>query len=124
MYRTSPVSLVPMRDFLNAVCGFECSLALEELWRELKGLERTLGKKPKPKNAPRLIDIDLLFYGETVYDARELKVPHPKWHERLFVLAPLSEIAQKVPFDLYVGEMLEKFSNPNGEQVVACSSLI
>ncbi|MCH9627479.1 MAG: hypothetical protein S4CHLAM2_11190 [Chlamydiales bacterium] len=124
VYRTTPVSLVPMRDFLNAVCGFECGLPLMELWEKLKELEKALGKVPKPKHAPRLIDIDLLFYGETVYDAKELKVPHPKWHERLFVLAPLAEIAEKVPFDLDVGKMLEKFSNPHGEQVVVCDSLM
>lgn len=76
---------------------------------------------PKPKEAPRLIDIDLLFYGDTVLYSPELVVPHPRWHERLFVLAPLSDLVDtiKLPFAISISELKSKFLNPHRESVIA-----
>lgn len=116
-YRTTPVSSFAQAGYVNAVAGFECSWSLEKLWAFLRRLERVLGKEPKAKEAPRLIDIDLLFYGDSVVYRQDLVVPHPKWHERLFVLAPLADVTDEVPLGLRVQELLARFKNPHGEMV-------
>ena len=63
LYRSSPVSPLPQPDFLNQVCRFKTSLKPLELLAALQAIECKLGKKEKPKDAPRLIDLDILFYG-------------------------------------------------------------
>lgn len=92
LYQTAPVSDIAQPPFLNAACRFECELSLEELWKNLQAIEIGAGKHPKPKNAPRLIDIDLLFYGDRTLSSPDLTLPHPHWHERLFVIAPLADL--------------------------------
>jgi 2-amino-4-hydroxy-6-hydroxymethyldihydropteridine diphosphokinase len=95
-YRTRPVSLIPQASYVNAVCRLETTLDAHALFDNLRKIESYLGKIPKPKDAPRPIDIDILFYGsETINDA-ELTIPHPHWHERLFVLAPLMDLTDEV----------------------------
>lgn len=91
-YQTSPVSDIPQDDFVNVACALQTELPLRVLWREIEQIERVLGKTPKAKNAPRPIDIDILFYGDETVDDDELQVPHPQWKERLFVLMPLAEL--------------------------------
>ena len=71
-----------------------------ELWEVMQSFERRIGKIPKPKNAPRLIDLDLLFYGGEMIYSPTLIVPHPRWHERLFVIAPLADLVDTLPFPL------------------------
>ena len=71
----------------------QTALAAVELLRRLQSLERRLGRVPSPRFGPRAIDIDILYYGDEIIDRPELQVPHPRLHERLFVLRPLSEIA-------------------------------
>src|SRR5690606_9206171 len=93
-YITAAVSDIPQKDFLNAVCRFLTSLGPIEIFKELEKIEILLGKIPKDKNAPRIIDLDLLFYGNKVfYDPiLNLTIPHPRWKERSFVLEPLAEL--------------------------------
>ena len=91
-YETKPVSDLPQPNFLNAVCRFKCTLSINELFSFLEGVECSLGKVKKPKNAPRLIDLDLIFYGDQIYKSAALTVPHPRWKERTFVLKPLAEL--------------------------------
>lgn len=91
-YETKPVSDLQQPNFLNAVCRFKCTLSLLELFSLLEEIEQKLGKVPKPKNAPRIIDLDLIFYGDTVYRSAKLTVPHPRWKERIFVLQPLADV--------------------------------
>ncbi len=124
LYQSTPVSPIAQPPYLNAVVKFSYQLTLKELWKNLQKIEQKLGKVPKPKNASRLIDLDLLFFGPTIYYSAMLVLPHPKWHERLFVLKPLSDVTKEVPLGLDVEEMLEKFSNPHNEQVVRCTQLI
>ncbi len=116
-YLTSPVSSEALDPFVNCVCRFRCSLSLATLWEKLQELENFLGKMPKPRNAPRLIDIDLLFFGDVIHYSGNLVVPHPRWHERLFVLAPLAEVADTIPLGINTKDILKKFSNPHGEVV-------
>lgn len=119
LFQTTPVSPIPQSPYLNSVCFFKCQLSLPLLWKTLEFLEQKEGKRPKSKAHPRPIDIDLLFYGDTVLYSPELVVPHPRWHERLFVLAPLSDLVDtiKLPFAVNVGELKSKFLNPHREKV-------
>ncbi len=95
-YRTSPVSPIPQADYINAVCSFETTLSPRELLEALQKIEGKWGKVPKPKDAPRPLDLDILLYGnETVREA-DLQIPHPCWEERLFVLIPLNELIDEV----------------------------
>src|SRR5262249_36285678 len=67
-----------------------------ELYKELKGIEDKLGKTPKPKEFPRIIDLDILFFGTECYISPELEIPHPRWHKRKFVLIPLSDLVTEI----------------------------
>lgn len=124
LYKTSAVSDIPQPPYLNAVVQFTCVLSCEALWDLLQKLEKNLGKMLKKKNEPRLIDLDLLFYGDLVFYSQKLVLPHPKWHKRLFVLAPLADLTDTIPLGLSIHEMLKKFSNPHNEKVEKCGILI
>ena len=69
------------------------SLPPEELLNIIKGIEKELGREKGEKWGPRIIDIDILFYGEKIINSPSLTIPHPYLHERAFVLIPLTEIA-------------------------------
>lgn len=123
-YRTSPVSAIPQVYYINAVCAFQTSLSPMILVKHLQEIEKKLGKVPKIKDAPRVIDLDLLFHGNQVIDEVKLTVPHPKWKERLFVLIPLSELVDelvdpKEGTQIDLKEMLEKFNNTHQETLTA-----
>jgi 2-amino-4-hydroxy-6-hydroxymethyldihydropteridine diphosphokinase len=81
--------------FINAACTVETSLSAEGLLEHLLAIERSLGRvrDPAMPNAPRVIDLDLLLYGNLMVGGAELTVPHPRMHLRRFVLEPLAEIA-------------------------------
>lgn len=80
-------------DFLNTVVEFEFEGTAWELLRETQGIERELGRKIALEvNAPRVIDVDLLYFGNEVIDEARLVVPHPRMRERSFVMEPLCEI--------------------------------
>lgn len=97
-YRATPVSSIPQDPFVNAVCHFKTSFSARELLEQLQQVEKSLGKMEKQKDAPRIIDVDILFFGSETYEEADLKIPHPHWHERLFVIAPLADLTP----DLYV----------------------
>lgn len=94
-YQTTPVSSIPQNDYLNAVCTFKSSRNPKDLFDELEKIERMLGKSPKPKNEPRIIDLDLLFFGVKSCRRHGLEIPHPRWQERLFVLIPLLDLTKE-----------------------------
>jgi len=93
IYDTEPIGNIEQPRFLNLVCQGDTRLAPMELLILAKGIELKLGRTPGKPNAPRPIDIDILFYGEQVIDTPELVIPHPRLTERAFVLIPLAEIA-------------------------------
>ena len=93
MYDTEPVGDVNQPSFLNMVCEAYTKLTPMELLSLAKGIELKLGRAPGKSNAPRPIDIDILFYGNRVVTTPELIIPHPRLTERAFVLIPLVEIA-------------------------------
>lgn len=106
-YQTSPVGNSQLDPFINAVCCFQTDWSLKELFYQMQHIEKKLGKIPKPKTAPRAIDIDLLFYGSVTYQDQELQVPHPAWHSRLFVLVPLAELTSEI--EIKSGEKTQHF---------------
>lgn len=93
VYDTEPVGDVNQPRFLNQVCQVYTTLAPMVLLRLVKGIEHKLGRVPSGLNAPRPIDIDILFYGDQIIETPELIIPHPRLTERAFVLIPLAEIA-------------------------------
>ena len=93
VYDTEPVGNINQPRFLNLVCQIYTRLAPTELLTLAKGIECKLGRVSSKPNAPRPIDIDILFYGDQVIEAPELVIPHPRLVERAFVLIPLAEIA-------------------------------
>jgi len=93
LYLTEPVDAPPQEWFLNAVAGGETALTPEALLQACLDTERELGRMRDVPRGPRTIDLDLLLYGNEVRDAPGLVLPHPRMHERRFVLVPLAEIA-------------------------------
>lgn len=93
-YDTQPVGPVTQGNFLNAVLKMESSLSPDELLAELKRIETAVFRRVRTVHwGPRPIDLDILFYGDLVTAGEELTIPHPRLHERGFVLVPLAEIA-------------------------------
>ena len=96
LYRSAPVGYTVQPDFVNAVAQIETRLGAEALLRELLATEARFGRVRQFPNAPRTLDLDLLLYGDRVIAEPGLIVPHPRMHERAFVLAPLAEIAPDI----------------------------
>ena len=93
LYRTAPVSYEDQPDFINAVAEVETELPPLELLQALLSLENAQGRERPFPNAPRVLDLDLLLYNDTIMHTAELTLPHPRMHTRAFVLQPLAEIA-------------------------------
>jgi len=93
LYRTSPVGYLEQPDFINAVASVQTTLKPRALLAALLVIENRHGRMRTTRNAPRTLDLDLLLYGDEVLDQHGLTLPHPRLHERAFVLAPLAEIA-------------------------------
>ena len=93
VYETEPMGYTEQPMFLNAVIKGVTALDLLELLSFVKGIESDLGRQTSFRNAPRIIDIDILFYGDRIIQTEELTIPHPRIAERAFVLVPLAEIA-------------------------------
>lgn len=94
IYETEPVSDIPQGKFLNGVLEIETGLAPKALFEELNKIEKRLGRVRGMRNAPRTVDLDILYYGDETMDEKELKVPHPKIGEREFVLRGLRELGK------------------------------
>jgi 2-amino-4-hydroxy-6-hydroxymethyldihydropteridine diphosphokinase len=90
-YRSAPVD-AQGPDFINAVALLETTLSPLELLQSLQDVEAQFGRQRPYLNAPRTLDLDLLCYGQTVMQTPRLTLPHPRMHERAFVLLPLSEL--------------------------------
>lgn len=93
---TEPWGVPDQPRFLNAVAEIRTGLEPLPLLRALKQLETKLGRVPTYRWGPRAIDFDIILYGERVVELPELKVPHPRYRERDFVMTPLREIAPEI----------------------------
>ncbi len=96
VYRTPPWGKLDQPDFLNMAALVETTLPARALLALCLEVERGLGRERSERWGPRLIDIDVLTYGEATIDEQDLKVPHPRLAERAFVLVPLAEIAPRL----------------------------
>jgi 2-amino-4-hydroxy-6-hydroxymethyldihydropteridine diphosphokinase len=96
LYETEPAYVTDQPRFLNAALRGRTALGPAELLAFVKEIERALGRLAGPRFGPRLVDIDLLLYGDVVLATSELIIPHPRMAERPFVLVPLAEIAPEL----------------------------
>jgi 2-amino-4-hydroxy-6-hydroxymethyldihydropteridine diphosphokinase len=96
LYRSAPVGVIAQPDFINAVAAAETTLTARALLEALLAAERRFGRRRDFPGAPRTLDLDLLLYGDRVIAEPGLVVPHPRMHERAFVLVPLAEIAPDI----------------------------
>ena len=110
-YRTPPWGDESQDDFINAVAQIQTSLEALPLLCELQSIENEMGRQRSNRRwGPRLIDIDLLLYNDQQFQSKDLEVPHPRMHERAFVLVPLCELdpGLMIPGRGIVGELLSK----------------
>ena len=109
IYETEPWGFDDQRDFLNQVVGGETRLSPNDLMRQLKTMERDLGREKNFTNGPRAIDLDLLFYDQLAMETPILSIPHPRMRGRAFVLRPLADLAPDLRhpiLNLTVNELL------------------
>lgn len=96
LYRSAPVGYLDQPEFVNGVAGIETALAPHALLDALLAIERRYGRVRQFPNAPRTLDLDIVLYGDLEVDEPGLTIPHPRMHERAFVLVPLAEIAPEI----------------------------
>ena len=96
LYRSAPVGMLDQPDFINAVALVETELSPRQLLDELLAIEQRFARVRGVKNGPRTLDLDIVLYGDSTCADDALEIPHPRMHERAFVLVPLAEIAPDV----------------------------
>lgn len=124
VYETEPVGSGPdAGPYLNAVIEVEFSGQAIELLEALQGIEAEHGRPSKrPRNAPRTLDLDILYVGNLVLSNEEVVIPHPRLHQRRFVLAPLADIRPELVLpgqQRSVAELLAGLSDPAAVEVFA-----
>jgi 2-amino-4-hydroxy-6-hydroxymethyldihydropteridine diphosphokinase len=122
LYETEPVDYFDQPWFLNCAIEAKTELAALDLLHTVRGIEAQMGSKKLVAKGPRLIDIDILLYGNEIIDAPELQVPHPRMHLRRFVLEPLAEIAPRVQhpvLHLSISELLTRTPDKSAVRVAA-----
>jgi 2-amino-4-hydroxy-6-hydroxymethyldihydropteridine diphosphokinase len=96
LYETEPVEFAAQPWFLNCAVAFESEKLPRQLLSAILQIEQSMGRRRTQAKGPRLIDIDILLFGQSVVETGSLTIPHPAMHERRFVLEPLTEIAPDV----------------------------
>lgn len=100
IYRTAPIDSPGAPDYLNAALCFHTDLSPETLLSELLALETRAGRVRPFVNAPRTLDLDLILLGSHVIQTERLTLPHPRFHERFFVLVPMNDLVPDTPVPL------------------------
>ncbi len=119
IYETEPVGYKEQPLFLNMVCQITTDLSPWELLHLAKDIERKIGRMASFPNAPRPIDIDILFYDNQIIQTQNLTIPHPRLAERAFVLIPLAEIAPELThpeLDKSIAELANSVKGREGVQ--------
>jgi 2-amino-4-hydroxy-6-hydroxymethyldihydropteridine diphosphokinase len=119
LYETEPVEFTAQPWFLNCAVALRTNLAPETFLSRVLEIEREMGRQRTQPKGPRIIDIDILLFGDLILSSPELSVPHPAMHQRRFVLEPLAEIAPDAPHPVLkqsVREMLQALPK-NGDEV-------
>ncbi len=109
LWRSAPVDATGA-DYINAVAQLETGLSPMALLKALQAIEERFGRERPYRNAPRTLDLDLLRYGERRIATPLLVLPHPRLHERAFVLAPLAEIAPDLALPLPADQRIERIA--------------
>lgn len=110
---TEPYGYEDQPSFINGALLVETELSCREVLTRLLTIEKNLGRVRKFKWGPRIIDLDIIFFNEEIYDEEDLKVPHPDMQNRNFVLKPLNDICPEYIHPIFkksVGEMLEELN--------------
>jgi 2-amino-4-hydroxy-6-hydroxymethyldihydropteridine diphosphokinase len=117
-YETEPVELREQPWFLNCAVKLETELMPKQLLSAVLGIEQKMGRKRQQSKGPRSIDIDILLFGNSMIETKDLMVPHPRMHERRFVLEPLAEIGAEARHPALKKSMRElRDGLPAGQQV-------
>ncbi len=119
LYRSAPVGYADQPDFINAVAEIETGLEPHQLLEVLLDMEHRHGRVREFRNAPRILDLDILLYNDLACHERGLTLPHPRMHERAFVLQPLHEIAPHCVIDGHgpVADCLEKCADQRVDRI-------
>ena len=120
LYETEPIGLREQAWFLNMAAEFECDLFPMQLLQRCLRVERELGRKRIVVNGPRTIDIDIVLFGNSVVKTEDLEIPHPRYRERRFVLAPLTELNPKLRDPVTGQSVTELLSALVGQVVRGC----
>ena len=120
LYASAPWGYAYQPDFVNAVAAVETELPPRRLLDELLKIETWHGRERSFANAPRTLDLDIALYGDDIVDEESLKIPHPRMHQRAFVLAPLAEIAPAlvIPGQGAIAKLLERCNDPSLKRIV------
>jgi 2-amino-4-hydroxy-6-hydroxymethyldihydropteridine diphosphokinase len=119
LYLTEPVGNRHQDWFLNCVVEVETELDPKHLLSSIKSIERTLGRVKTAKNGPRIIDIDILFFGDQIVQTKNLIIPHPLLQERLFVLQPMMDINADFVHPVLKKSIQELYKNhPKNQKVL------
>jgi len=117
-YETEPVEVTGHPWYLNCAIALRTQKMPKQLMKALLGIEQEMGRRRSQEKTPRKIDIDILLFGNSVIDSKELTVPHPEMHHRRFVLEPLSEIAPEVRHPVFKSTIRElREALPTGQAV-------
>lgn len=119
-YLTSPIGMEEQNWFINGVVSLQVEMTARELLGRLMSIEKAMGRVRAERWGPRVIDLDILLFGEDIIDEENLKVPHPRMHLRRFVLVPLAELAPDLVHPVLgvpISQLLEGLPG-NGQEVV------
>jgi 2-amino-4-hydroxy-6-hydroxymethyldihydropteridine diphosphokinase len=110
IYETEPWGYLDQPDFLNQVLAVETELSPVELLEFIKKVEKKIGRKPNFRYGPRIVDIDILLYGDRIIQDQDLVIPHPSLRERAFVLIPLADLNPELIYpgtELSISDLLQ-----------------
>jgi 2-amino-4-hydroxy-6-hydroxymethyldihydropteridine diphosphokinase len=117
-YETEPVETAPQPWFLNCAVKLDTEKMPRQLIAAILGLEQSMGRQRRQEKAPRTIDIDILLFGSSIVELPSLTIPHPRLHERRFVLEPLAEIAPEARHPIFKRTIRElRDALPAGQHV-------
>ena len=120
VYETAPWGFPQQPHFLNCILEAAATLAPHRVLSSVKSVEREMGRQPGVRYGPRLIDVDILFYGGQTLEYPDLQIPHPRLHQRAFVLVPLTDLAPELShptLTLTVAQLAEVVAGKGGVEL-------